>query len=193
MMIRRFVPIAACALLVAGCDEWTSASQLIAPSERDDIGLSGVYENDAVTMTVTPLAERRYRLTYDDGSGETIAGAPKDVRAAFDLLRSQPLVGEDGSVEGYRNTYLIEFERPSDNGPPRYAYDILVVESGGFIEDFNVRCSRATQAIIGQTDESAGCEFTSYAQLRAAAADALAWADDARMEIRRDSFVRSQQ
>lgn len=193
MTIRRFLPLAGCALLLAGCDQWTAATQLIAPAERDEIGVAGAFESGEVTMTVTPLSGRRYRIVYDDGSGQQPAGGANDVRAAFDLLRSQPVTGEDGRVSGYRNTFLIEIERPAEEGPSGFAYDIIVIDSDGFIEDYDVQCSAATVAIIGAEEEGGGCAFTTYGQLRAAAADALAWADDARMAIKSQSFAPAEQ
>lgn len=83
----------------------------------------------------------------------------------------------------------IPFE--GDQGKVVYYYAVVRVEGGeaaGSFRQYSVLCSKAAE-VFAARKENQLCIFDDYARLRAAAFDALAWYDDARMALDTSTFV----
>lgn len=199
-MFLRSLLVAAAALMLSGCTGWWSETRLIPVSARDQAGLAGTYVNDGERVTFAPAAQGLVRAT--DPAGEQ---SPSEI--AFALLRDEPLAPSDfeeatpemGDGEADTPTpvplpdrgYLMEIPFTGEEGKTAYTYAIARIGFAGDgsadrIEVFSVLCSKASQAFAARKKQKA-CIFDDYDRLRAAALDALAWQDDARMPI--DSTV----
>ncbi|WP_209348756.1 hypothetical protein [Pontixanthobacter sp. CEM42] len=174
------------ALALAGCDAWTAKAQLLPTSARDSIGLAGQYSSAKSELRVTPLGNRRYAMSLRQGDNT------RTTTASFDLLRTDP-IGSAQDGDSYTKYYLVEYERKNDNGEVSYAYDVVSTEYSDEYPDpqlghYSVICSEAA-ARLAASSESA-CEFSSYRAVRAAALDMLGWLDEARAEVKLESFYR---
>lgn len=188
-MILRALFAGTIALLLGGCVGWAAESRLIPASERDPVGLTGTYALDGGNAFLLSSGEDGFvRLT--DPAGDD---PPIDV--AFDLLReeptepslstSEPIRGEDAAPSVTVRSYLVEFPIEADEGKTVYAYSIVRIDGDQPAEafkQFNVLCSKAAEALAGRK-EGEVCIFDNYVSLRAAAMDALAWQDEARMQV----------
>lgn len=186
-MIRRILLGVVCALALSGCDGWTANRQLIPEEQRDNIGLSGAYESSESYLDITPLGGNAYRIEAQAIGAEEVEEL---AGVAFDLIRSERN-GDDQDGYAYENTYLMEVPRRDDQGKITYAYEIVRStytdqDRNPTFTQFKVACSRAAQAIA--TGDEDGCVFADYAEVRTAALDALAWAEDARMQLQREQF-----
>ncbi|MCL9999473.1 MAG: hypothetical protein NBV68_08830 [Erythrobacter sp.] len=187
MMIRKMLTATAVALLLTGCGGWTATRQLIAEEQRDSIGLSGDYQSSERFLRITLEGNNLYTITMQ-GIGSD--GEPERVTAAFDFIRSDRS-GDDQDGYSYDNFYLMEIPRTDDDGNVSYAYEIVRSsytdqDRNPTFSQFEVICSGATAQIA--TGGENGCAFTDHAALRAAALDAMAWADEARMRIYEEQF-----
>jgi hypothetical protein len=195
-MFLRFGLAAVVALLLGGCTGWVAETQLIPVAERDPIGLTGTFVSDENRVTFSQ-GEDGYLLVSDPESSD----AP--IKVAFDLLREEAPVtsaylaeeveeGSEADSAPPDRTFLMEVRRENDEGHPEYIYDIVTIggsddgASGSFTR-FTVLCSKAAQAFAQKVDGEV-CIFDDYARLRAAAFDALAWYDDARMAVAATTF-----
>ncbi|WP_066531543.1 hypothetical protein [Erythrobacter sp. CCH5-A1] len=184
----------ACALtllVLSACGGWTAHRQLIPEEQRDNIGLSGTYQSSERFLEITPLGDNLYRITNETIGSEAV---DKPVVAAFDLIRSERS-GDDQDGYSYENTYLMEVRQTDDEGNVTYVYEIV----SSFYSDqnrnptftqFQVNCSKAAAEIA--TGDEYGCLFADYGEVRRAAADALAWAEDPRMALHQEAFSRYQ-
>lgn len=178
------------ALLLGGCVGWAAESRLIPVAERATVGLAGTYvpEDEGSAVLIAPGKDGFVRLT--DPAGDN---PPIDV--AFDMLReeppelspyaSEPTRGEDAAPSAPRRSYLVEFPIEADEGKTVYTYAIVRIDGdqpAGSFELFIVLCSKATEALAARK-EGKVCIFDNYDSLRAAAMDALAWQDEARMAV----------
>jgi hypothetical protein len=199
-MFLRLGLVVAAVVLLGGCSGWAAETQLIPVTERDPIGLNGTYVSD------------ENRVTFSQGEeGYLVVSDPQDsastINVAFDLLREDAPVAsaylteeaEDDSGADSNppdRTFLMEVRRENDEGQPRYEYDIVTIggsddgASGSFTR-FQVLCSDAAKALAHKVDGEV-CIFNDYNRLRAAAFDALAWYDDARMAVAATTFSREE-
>jgi hypothetical protein len=81
----------------------------------------------------------------------------------------------------------VESPLASDEGITGYQYDLVRIERSpdgaeATLSLFPVRCPGATEAFAARR-EGDWCVFDDYTRLRAAAFDALAWYDEARMSV----------
>lgn len=195
MFLRSLLAVSI-AFLLSGCTGWWSETRLIPVSARDQAGLAGTFYNDGERVTFAPAALGLVRAT--DPAGEQ---SPSEI--AFALLRDEPLAPSDfeeatpemGDEEAGTPTpvtlpdraYLMEIPFTGEEGKAAYTYAIARIGfaddgSADQIEVFSVLCSKASQAYAASKEQQA-CIFDDYARLRAAALDALAWQDDARMPV----------
>lgn len=195
-MILRSLLVAAMALLLSGCTGWWSETRLIPVSARDQAGLDGAYVSGDGRIILSPGAQNL--VSAIDPAGEQ---APSDI--AFALLREEPprpplseeAVPEEREPEEQAapyvpipdRSYLMEIEVSGEEGKAVYTYAIARIDfaddgSASQFEVFGVLCSKASEAFAARKEEKA-CIFDDYARLRAAALDALAWQDDARMPV----------
>lgn len=199
-MFLRSIAAAAMALLLAGCTGWWSDTRLIPASARDTLGLDGAFVAEDGRIIFSTAGQGFVRAI--DPAGEQ---PPSDIAFAFlrdappRPLQSEAAVPEAGGpkAEGPApviipdRSYLMEIEVSGDDGKAAYTYAIARVDFGddgsaSRLEVFGLMCSKATEAYAASKEQQA-CIFDDYARLRAAALDALAWQDDARMPI--DSTV----
>ncbi|MBA4043688.1 MAG: hypothetical protein C0471_04615 [Erythrobacter sp.] len=197
-MFLRCLFAAAIALLLSGCTGWWSETRLIPAGARDPAGLSGVYVSGEDRANLSPTAEGFLRTT--DLTGNT---PPSD--AAFALLREEAprpsLFAEAESDESEPprapmpdRSYLMEIPFTGDDGETAYTYAIGRI---GFAPDgsayklelFTLLCSEASEVFAARKEPQV-CIFDDYARLRAAAFDALAWYDDARMSLETTTWER---
>ncbi|HEY6965440.1 MAG TPA: hypothetical protein VI407_09495 [Erythrobacter sp.] len=190
-MFLRSLLVAAMALLVSGCAGWWSETRLIPISARDPAGLVGPFTSGEGRMILSPAAQGLVRVA--DPAGEEPAS---DV--AFALLReepprpsfseeAEPEAGGPPSVVIPDRSYLMEFEVKGDEGKTAYTYAIARIGfaqdgSADQIETFGLLCSKASERFAARKEQQI-CIFDDYARLRAAALDALAWQEDARMPL----------
>lgn len=188
-MFLRSLFAAATLLLLGGCQGWIAETRLIPVSERDPIGLEGTYVSDEGKVTITPGQDGLvvFYTKKDD---------PPKQELAFDLLReeaepldyalpAEPAEGE-APPEPDR-TYLFESPINTEDGVTGYYYQIVRISRSPDGADaslalFALRCSKSTAAFAAQREGDL-CGFDDYTRLRAAAFDALAWYDDARMPV----------
>ena len=109
---------------------------------------------------------------------------------AFDLLRDDATPeGED--AEPSHRTYLMEVSVEGEEKRASF-YDIIRIDGGdggatGAFTRFEVLCSDAAKAYAGRVEDKF-CVFDNYTRLRAAALDAVAWSDTARMRLSETEF-----
>ena len=190
-MVLRMMFVAALALLLGGCNGWWSENRLIPVAARDTAGLNGVYASDEERVILAPGPQGLVRAV--DPAGE----APPS-ETALALLREEapepslseeaaPEAGAPPQVDRPDKSYLMEIAVEGDQGKSAYIYAIARI---AFAEDgtadritmFTLLCSGASERFAARKEQKA-CIFDDYERLRAAALDALAWHDDARMEI----------
>lgn len=193
-MFLRSLFIAAIAMLLGGCQGWMAETRLIPVSERDPIGLEGTYvaEGQAVDRQVVTFTPGPEGLVV----GTTKKSDPPRQEFAFDFLREEtkrlhsdlepPL--EEGEIPTAPDrTYLMESAISSDEDITGYRYDLVRIHRSpdgaqATLSLFPIRCRGATGAFAARR-EGDWCVFDDYIRLRAAAFDALAWYDDARMTV----------
>jgi hypothetical protein len=109
---------------------------------------------------------------------------------AFDLLRSRRRPAGSPDAEPVRD-YLVQLRWEDDLGEVSYLYSIVTIAGAGAgagdadpgtVATFDMLCAQATLAFAIR-EEDGFCIFDDYLKLRAAAFDALAWHDDARIEL----------
>lgn len=189
-MFLRLLLAACTLLLLGGCQGWKAETRLISVAERDPIGLEGTYVSD----------EGKVRITQgQDGLvvAVTKKSDPPEQGLAFDFLREeaeplhsvlfQPALEEGEIPPAPDRTYLMESPIDSEEGVTGYQYDIVRISrssdgANASLTLFTVRCSTAAEALAAQRDGD-WCVFDDYTRLRAAAFDALAWYDEARMSV----------
>lgn len=193
-MFLRALFAGSIALLLGGCVGWAAESRLIPASERDPVGLVGTYALDGGNaFLLSPGEDGFVRLTdpADDNP-------PIDI--AFDMLREeQPEPsffaaeanrGEDTAPSAPGRSYLVEVPIEGEEGKTVFAYAIVRIDGdqpAASFKQFTVLCSKAAQALAARK-EGEVCIFDNYASLRAAAMDALAWQDEARMTVEGNIF-----
>ena len=194
-MFLRCLMSAGMALLLGGCAEWVAETRLIPVAERDTPGLIGRYiGNETGAALIAPGDDGFVRIT-------DLEAKDPPANVAFDVLREEPLAPAlDGTQEVDREDYgppvtgrsfLIEIPMEGDTGKTVYAYGIARVRGSAPARSFTLYtplCSKAAEAQAARKEDQA-CVFDDYARLRAAALDALAWQDEARMEIGSHTFV----
>lgn len=191
-MFLRCLFAAATMFLLGGCQGWKAETRLIPISERDPIGLDGTYLTEEGKVTITP---------GQDGLVVTASkkSDPPQQELAFDFLREEteplhsdsvlfePALEEGQTTPALDRTYLMESPIDTDEGITGYQYDIVRISRSpdgaeASLSLFAVRCSTASEALAVRRDGD-WCVFDDYARLRAAAFDALAWYDEARMSV----------
>lgn len=192
-MFLRCLFAAAIALLLSGCAGWWSETRLIPAAARDPAGLSGVYVSGKDRAILSPTAKGFIRTT--DLTGNT---PPSD--AAFALLREEaPRPSLFAEAEPPRaampdRSYLVEIPFSGDDGETAYTYAIgrigFAPDGSAYkLEMFTLLCSEASEAFAARKEQQV-CIFDDYARLRAAAFDALAWYDEARMSFETTTWER---
>lgn len=190
-MFLRSLFAAAIALLLSGCTGWWSETRLIPASARDTAGLKGTYVLDGHRSILGPAEDGKVRVV--DPAGQEPPG-----EIALALLREEaprpaiaekaaPEEGEPAIIDLPDRSYLMEFSVTGDDDKTVYTYAIGRI---GFSDDgtadevemFSLLCSKASEKFAARKEKQV-CIFDDYANLRAAALDALAWYDDARMVI----------
>jgi hypothetical protein len=190
-MFLRSCFIAAIALLLGGCNGWWSEIRLIPVAARDGAGLQGTYAAGEDRMTLVSSAQGLVRAI--DPAGEE---TPSEVALA--LLQEaapRPSLTEEAAPEADAppsvalpdRDYLMEIAVGGDEGKTAYLYAIARVSyaddgTADRIDVLSPLCSRATETFAARKEQKA-CIFDNYDRLRAAAFDALAWYDDARMVV----------
>ena len=191
-MFLRAIVLSAFVLLLGGCQGWKAETRLMPVAERDPIGLDGTYVTEEGKVTITP---------GQDGLVVTASkkSDPPQQELAFDFLReeTEPLHSdsalfepalEEGEIPPLPDrTYLMESPIDSEEGINGYQYDIVRIfrspnGAEASVTLFTARCSVATEAFAARRDGD-WCVFDDYTRLRAAAFDALAWYDEARMSV----------
>jgi hypothetical protein len=200
MFLRPFIA-AAMALLVTGCTGWWSETRLIPATARDSAGLEGVFVSDEGRMIFSPTAQGLVRASDP-------AGRQPPSEVAFALLRevapqpsttieAEPAEGELPLVVIPDRAYLMEIAVENEEGNTGYLYAIARIgfAEGGAAEQIEVvspLCSNASEKFAARKEYEA-CVFDDYGRLRAAALDALAWQEDARMVIETTTWQRERQ
>jgi hypothetical protein len=195
-MFLRSLLAAVMALLLSACTGWLSETRLVPASARDTLGLNGAFVADDGRIIFSAAEQGFVRAT--DPAGEQ---PPSDI--AFALLRDAPprpplteeAVPEAGEREAEHpapviipdRSYLMEIEVSGEEAKAAYTYAIARVDfaedgSASRLEVFGLMCSKATEAYAARKEQQA-CIFDDYARLRAAAFDALAWQEEARMPL----------
>ena len=189
-MILRLLLATCTLLLLGGCQGWKAETRLIPVAERDPIGLEGTYVSDEHKVTISP-GQDGLVVTANKKS------KPPQQELAFDFLREeaeplhsvlfQPALVEGEIPPAPDRTYLMESPIDSEEGVTGYQYDIVRISrssdgANASLTLFTGRCSTAAEALAAQRDGD-WCVFDDYARLRAAAFDALAWYDEARMSV----------
>lgn len=188
-MILRCLLAAAMALLLGGCAGWVAETRLIPVAERATVGLAGTYvDEDGAEFLISPDDEGFVR--FADPTGRK---SPANI--AFDMLREeQPETtglaleletDEEATPSVPDRSYLVEVPLEGDEGKIVYFYAIVRIDSrqpARSFKQYTVLCSKAAEARAARKDDQL-CIFDDYARLRAAAFDALAWYDDARMAV----------
>lgn len=189
-MILRILLAASTLLLLGGCQGWIAETRLIPASERDPIGLDGTYVSDEGSGTITPGRDGLVVMASKKSD-------PSKQELAFDFLREEtkplgsvmfePALEEGATPPDADRTYLIESPIESEAGVTGYYYNIVRISRSsdgaeGSLTLFALRCSKATEALAARHEYEL-CVFDDYARLRAAAFDALAWYDEARMSV----------
>lgn len=182
----RAVVLAIVAIMLAGCSGWASEQPLIPPAERDPVGLSGTYRSETGWVRITPVADTLYMVEDADPDPNREDSDEEPSEVAFDLLRSRVSRDDLGDAEPVRD-YLLQARQVDDLGDVRYFYTVVTLTGpadapSGSFSSFDMLCADATRAFAVREEEGF-CIFDDYRKLRAAALDALAWHDDARMEI----------
>lgn len=188
-MFLRLMFAAATLLLLGGCQGWIAETRLIPVFERDPIGLDGTYSTDEGKVTITQRQDGLVVMVSKKND-------PPTQELAFDFLReetelfdyalpAEPAEGE-APPEPDR-TYLMELPINSEEGVTGYYYQIVRISRSpdgaeASLSFFALRCSKSTEAFAAQREGDL-CGFDDYTRLRAAAFDALAWYDDARMPV----------
>ncbi|MFO6448069.1 hypothetical protein ACLBKU_13115 [Erythrobacter sp. NE805] len=193
-MLMRLIFAAVVSLLLGGCQGWMAETRLIPVSERDPIGLDGTYVADgqvADGQKVT-IASGPYGFVVSTSKKSD----PPRQEFAFDFLREEtnrlhsdpePAIEEGEIPPAPDRTYLMESPIASDKGITGYQYSLVRISRSpdgteATLSLFPVRCPGATQAFALRR-EGDWCVFDDYHRLRAAAFDALAWYDEARMSV----------
>jgi hypothetical protein len=193
-MILRCLFAAALAFLLGGCVGWVAETRLIPAAERDPVTLAGVYVgSEAGVIQISPGDKGFVR--FADPMGKE---PPADI--AFDMLReeqpeplpyaTEAVVDEEAAPPDPDRSYLMEVPIEGDEGKVAYYYAIVRIEGGepaGSFKQYTVLCSKAAEAFAARKEDQI-CIFDDYARLRAAALDALAWHDDARMALDSPTF-----
>lgn len=193
-MILRYLLVAAVALLLGGCNGWIAETRLIPVSERDPVGLIGLYAGDEEGAALITPGDAGFVRFADPMGKDPMA----DV--AFDWLRDEQPEPRPYSAEAIEDeetappepdrSYLIEVPIEGDQGKIVYYYAIVRIEGGKPAASFKLYtllCSNAAAASAARKEDQI-CIFDDYARLRAAALDALAWSDDARMALDSRTF-----
>jgi hypothetical protein len=193
-MILRCLFATAVALLMCGCSGWVAETRLIPVAERDSPGLVGFYVGDEKGAALIAPGEAGF-VRFADPEGKD---RPVDV--AFDLLREDPpeppltsteaVEGEEDAPPAPDRSYLAEMPIEGDEGRIAYLYTIVRVSGSApadSITQFSVLCSKAAAAFAARKEDQV-CVFDDYARLRAAALDALAWQDEARLAVDSSTF-----
>ena len=193
-MILRCLFAAAMALLLGGCVGWVAETRLIPASQRDPVTLAGLYVgSETGAALIAPGDDGFVRIADPEGKEP-----PADV--AFDMLReeqpepaphsTEAVEDEEASPPEPDRSYLMEVPIESDEGKVAYYYAIVRIEGGepaGSFKQYTVLCSKAAAAFAARKEDQI-CIFDDYTHLRAAALDALAWFDDARMALDTNTF-----
>ena len=192
-MFLRSLFAACTLLLLGGCQGWKAETRLIPVSERDPIGLEGTYD-------ITDGSEEHKAWVTQGQDGLVVFASkksdPPKQGLAFDFLREEtkrlhsdlePAVEEGEIPPAPDRTYLMESPIGSDGEITGYHYDLVRIERSpdgaeATLSLFPVRCPSATEAFAARRDGD-WCVFDDYTRLRAAAFDALAWYDEARMSV----------
>lgn len=182
----RAVVLAIIAIMLAGCSGWASEQPLIPAAERDRVGLSGTYRSEDGWVRITPVADTLYLIEDADPDANVEDADEKPSEVAFDLLRSRVSRDDPADAQPVRD-YLLQARQVDDLGDVRYFYTIVTLTGpadapSASFSTFDMLCADATRAFAVREDDGF-CIFDDYRKLRAAAIDALAWHDDARMEI----------
>lgn len=193
-MFLRCLFAAAIALLLGGCTGWVAETRLIPVAERDTVGLVGTYVNeDGAEFLISPDDEGFVRFADP-------TGRKPSANIAFDMLREEQLetsgialelqTDEEATPAVPDRSYLVEVPLEGDEGKVVYFYAIVQIDSrqpAKSFKQYTVLCSKAAKALAARKDDQL-CIFDDYARLRAAALDALAWYDDARMTVDTTTF-----
>ncbi|MDP5103189.1 MAG: hypothetical protein NWP98_04630 [Erythrobacter sp.] len=169
-------------------------TRLIPVAERDTVGLAGTYvDEDGAEFLISPDDDGFVR--FADPTGRK---PPANI--AFDMLREeQPettglalelATDEEATPSVPDRSYLVEVPLEGDEGKVVYFYAIVRIDSrqpAKSFKQYTVLCSKAAEALAARKDDQL-CIFDDYARLRAAALDALAWYDDARMTVDTTTF-----
>jgi hypothetical protein len=189
-MILRLIFAIAAALLLSGCTGWWSENRLIPVSARDTAGLAGSWASAGERMILAPTGDHLVKASGSGGVNEGIALALLREEAERD--DEQPL-----RTSGPDRSYLMEVPWTSDDGRTGYLYGLARI---GYARDgsaqrmtlFSLVCSRASTKFAARKEKEA-CVFDNYTRLRDAAFDALAWQEDARMEVASTTWDRERE
>lgn len=173
------------ALALTGC--WEATTPLMPPAERDLAPLSGRYEKfgstQRETLDITRLSDRRYSVVRSE-NGAQVERLTASLDSADDL--APPSIGKDVRI------YIVETVT-ADSESTTANYSVAMLErsdsSGSDLVHLKPACAKATKR-IARASPADGCRFTSYRDVRAAAADLLTWLEDPRIQTQPDIYSR---
>lgn len=190
----RAIFAAILAMVLAGCTGWASEQPLIPSAERDRVGLSGIYQSDTDFVRISSAADAIYLMEDADPTADPDDAQDEPTQVVFDFLRSRAPQDDEGKTDT-ESDYLLQARWVDDLGEVRYFYTIVTVAGAAgapsrSFASFDMLCGKATRAFASR-EQDGFCIFDDYHKLRAAAFDALAWHDDARMEVGKTKYHRA--
>lgn len=197
-MFLRLMFAVAMALLLSGCTGWWSETRLIPVAARETAGLEGAFTTDEGRVIFSPTAQGMVRAVDPAGKeppSEVALALLREVAPKPSLaVEAEPEEGELPRVVVPDRSYLMEFSFTSDDGKTAYTYAIgrIRFADDGIADEVEVLgllCSKAAEKFAARKEEQT-CIFDDYARLRAAALDAVAWYEDARMPIETTKWQR---
>lgn len=172
-------------LVLAGC--WEAPTPLMASADRDLAPLSGRYEKsrsaERETIDISRLPDRRLSVVRSR-NGTKVESFTASLDSADDLAPTS--IGKDARI------YIVETDSAEDSDSGTN-YSLIMLDrndvSAAEFVHLKPSCSKAAKR-IARVNPDAGCRFTSYRDVRIAAADLLTWLEDPRISPEADIYTR---
>lgn len=183
-----FAAIAPLLMLLSGC--WESKTPLMPLAARDLLPIDGRYNvlpvGGGEYVLVNLLGDRRYSVT--GVSKDRPQQQPSFV--SFDEIEQLPAVAPALA----RTSRIFIAQSEEQEGSNKHIYFGLIIVDRNDDRFLTLRnlppvCSDAVRLIVGAAAQ-ADCVFDNYAQVQAAAIDAVRWMNDARVRLNSVAYVR---